>query len=95
MNSHASIVTVLDPEQKDDKEKCDGSRNWTIYIKYFRHKMWKTRQNIMIFIVFVVQFALKCFLNHKNPIYVDKFLPRLPKSICLVPMDYCLRAIGY
>ena len=39
--------------------------------------------NIIIFITFVVEFALKCVLNHKNPINIDEFLP---KSICLVPV---------
>ena len=44
--------------------------------------------NIMVFIKIVVKFALKCFLNHKNPISIDHFLPRLPKSICLVPIAF-------
>ena len=42
--------------------------------------------NIMISIKFVVKYALKCVSNHKNPMRIDQFLPRLPKSICLIPI---------
>lgn len=79
-----------------------SDRNWTFLTKYNRDKMWKTGQNyymskrnIIICIGFAVKFALKWFLNRKNLISIDQFLPGLPKSKCSMTYRICTLLVSF